>query len=72
MSPPEQSQPPPQPTGLLALILLPLQAALGAGLRLFAALISGILRALLPGSPGETGEEPEAEPGGESAEEQRD
>ena len=54
----EQPPEPPQPSGLLALILLPLQAALSAGLALFSALVSGILRAFLPGQTARTeGEE---------------
>ncbi|MFT5680684.1 MAG: hypothetical protein ACI8RZ_001590 [Myxococcota bacterium] len=42
------SKPPPQPTGLLALLLLPLQAILTIGLQLFAALMQGILGAFIP------------------------
>jgi len=45
----EPESPPPQPSGLLALLLLPLQAALASGLKLFAALVSGILSAAIPG-----------------------
>ena len=56
-APPDESPPPPQPTGLLALILLPLQAMLNIGLSLFAALVSGILGAMIPGDKEDTGEE---------------
>lgn len=46
--PDPEAPPPPPPSGLLALILLPLQAVLGVGLKLFAALVEGILGAFIP------------------------
>lgn len=42
--------PPEPPSGLLGLLLQPLQAAIAAGLALFVALLNGILGALIPGN----------------------
>ncbi|MCB9777154.1 MAG: hypothetical protein H6742_01155 [Alphaproteobacteria bacterium] len=39
----------PEPGGLLGLLLWPLRQAIEIGLKLFAALVAGVLSALLPG-----------------------
>mgnify|MGYP000851866371 CR=1 FL=1 len=64
--PPERSpERPPEhelaerPRGLLGLLLWPLQVAIATGLRLFAALVSGILSAFLPAEKKEPREPPE-------------
>lgn len=48
---PEPTHSAPAPGGLLGLLLQPLQTLIAAGLRLFAALVAGILRAFLPPPP---------------------
>lgn len=65
VEPPQRPPPePPQneleerPRGLLGLILWPLQFAISAGLRLFAALVSGVLSALLGKTPPAEKKEP--------------
>ena len=46
--------PPEPPSGLLGLLLQPLQAAVAVGLALFVALLNGILGALIPGTTSKT------------------
>ena len=59
MDTPPPETPPPPPSGLLALILLPLQTALELGLRIFAALVAGVLGAAIPQRSESSPSEPE-------------
>ena len=49
-----EAPPPEPPSGLLGLLLQPLQAAVAAGLALFVALLNGILGAMIPGAASKT------------------